>query len=152
MWSFKQWLYEYRDKKYEQDTKHVLSLIQADLDKVTDLLTPKHLKDMFKQHGIGPKYYETFPIILTMRTGDITHIHALPSQEIEDAVCAVAIKWWATIRKSKHSFCNRFILYKALEAIGQHELAEAHRLYLCRISDAKLQSDEIKWKMVQKSV
>lgn len=142
MWSFKQWLYEYRDPKYEPMVKEVMSIIQVDLDKVASgKLTAKDLKDMFQKHNINVKYSSTIPIILTMRTGDVTHVHALPSKEIEDAVCSTVIKWWNAIRKSKYTFSNKFIMVKALEANGNVELAAAHQVHVPKYSEM-----DVKWK------
>lgn len=130
MWSFKEWLYEYRSPKYTDASKQVLAIIKDSVEKIPpEALTVKDLKAIYAEHGLGTKVYETIPFIMSARTGDLSYMRMLP-KDSDDAILDVVMKWWPTLRKSKHSFPNTFVLAKALEAIDRKEAGDLYRKHV----------------------
>lgn len=134
-WSFKEWLFEYRDPKYVEASKKVLLIIKDSVEKIPpDALSVKDVKNIYVEHNLNQSFYNTIPFIMSARTGDLTYMRMLP-KDSEEPILNAVVKWWTPIRKSKHSFPNTFILMKALEAIDKVEAAGYYRKHIPNVED-----------------
>jgi hypothetical protein len=128
MWSFKEWLYKYRDPKLKKDANQMINTIKEDVDKIDVVeLTTKKVRDILIKHGYDKRHFDTIPMIMAMKMEDMSYVHELPTKEVEDMVCSKVIQWRLPLRASNIKFPNYFILYRALQATGHEPLAEIYK-------------------------